>query len=156
MWIVLGVVCAAGALGGIVNALLSENGFLLPCKQRVDGQAGQYIILPGALGNIILGAVTAVIFWGLYGQLSDSALVGPLPATPPSLTVAAFVGAVLVGSGGARVLTNEIDKRLLRAAAGEAAAAPSNPGAAARIRQASPTQAFKIASAMSDDDTGDN
>ena len=149
MWIVLGVVCVAGAIGGIVNALLSDNGFLLPCKHPVDGKEGQYIILPGALGNVILGAIAAVVSWGLYGQFGDMVLVGPLAAASPKLTVAAFVAGVLVGMGGARVLTNEVDKRLLRAAASEAAEAASNPNAAARIWRASPAKASKIASAMS-------
>ena len=54
-------------------------------------------------------------------------------------------GAVLVGVGGARWLTNEVDKKPLRAAAGAAAGTPPSSDLAARISTASPAGALRMA-----------
>lgn len=67
-----------------------------------------------------------------------------LPAAQ-SLTLSSLVGAALVGIGGARRVTNEMDKKLLTAAASMAAAAPQAPEAAQQIVAASPAQALAIA-----------
>jgi len=146
MWIILAVVCAAGAVGGIVNALLSNDGVHLPGKYRVDGEE---VLKLGVIGNILLGAIAAGVSWGLYGEYSNSPIIGSLSSTSPSLTIAALVGAVLVGTGGARVFTNELDKGVLRRAASHAAAAAADSSAAQRIMEASPADALKIASEMS-------
>jgi hypothetical protein len=147
IWNLLLIVCAAGGAGGIVNALLTDNGFILP---RTETATQVKIIRPGVIGNIIIGAVAAGISWGLYGPFNLAVVFG---ATPPSadplpqpyLTLAALVGAVLVGIAGAKWLTNEVDKKLLRAAAGEAAARPSKPDAAREIMLAMPADALSIA-----------
>src|SRR6266508_777584 len=145
MWCILAIVCAAGAIGGIVNALLTDNGFPLPSKHQIDGH---YIIQPGVIGNVLLGAIAAGVAFGLYGSLSNQVLIGTTAGDPPILTVAALFGAVLVGVGGARLFTNEVDKQLFQAAAGQMAAAAPDPTAAERIMRATPAQALKIASAM--------
>jgi hypothetical protein len=44
----------AGAVGGVVNALMSDNGFVLP-------KTAHGIIRPGYLGNVLIGAVAAGI-----------------------------------------------------------------------------------------------
>lgn len=141
LWLLLVIVCAAGAVGGLINALLSDNGFLLPCKQEVN-QA--FILRPGFLGNMVIGMVAAAISWGLYGPLSTMPIFSALPAVH-GLTLSALVGATLVGIGGARWVTNEIDKKLLTAAASKAAAAPPAPEAAQQMIAASPAQALAIA-----------
>ena len=141
MWLLLVIVCCAGAVGGLVNALLSDNGFLLPCKQEVDQLR---ILRPGFLGNMLIGTVAAALSWGLYGPLSMAPIFSNLPATQ-SLTLSALVGAALVGTGGARWVTNEIDKKLLTVAASKAAAAQPAPDAAQRIIAASPAQTLAIA-----------
>ena len=116
------LVFAAGGVGGVVNALLSDNGFVVP---RGEQAAQTSVTRPGLLVNLVLGGVAAVVSWGLYGPLAGEFLAGGAPPaagqTPPGLTLAGFVGAVLVGMGGARWLTNEVDKKLLRAAAVQAA-----------------------------------
>jgi hypothetical protein len=68
----------------------------------------------------------------------------PLPASA-SFTLASVVGAMLVGMGGARWLTNEVDKRLLRAATVAAASAPAAPAAAQGMAAASPANVLTIA-----------
>jgi hypothetical protein len=148
LWWILLVVCAAGAVGGVVNALMSDNGFILPRKEKNDKVR---IVRPGYLGNVLIGAVGAGVSWGLYGPFSSRVLLGgaqqagtaQLP--PAELSLAAFVGAVLVGVAGARVLTNEVDKRLLKAAASEAASKPASDDKAKSILMATPAQAFNLA-----------
>ena len=49
-------VLLAGAVGGVVNALLTENGFILP--RRVSG-----IICPGFISNVLVGAIAAFASW---------------------------------------------------------------------------------------------
>jgi hypothetical protein len=55
------------------------------------------------------------------------------------------IGGLLVGVGGARWLTNEVDKKLLRAAASKAASGQPSDQKAIRISAASPAEALNIA-----------
>jgi hypothetical protein len=126
----LGIIALAGAVGGVINALLSKS----------SGLAGPYIengiLQLGALGNVIVGAFAAVTTWGLYGPLKDAVLLGSNPGElPANLTVTSLVGAALAGAGGARIIASEIDKMILKKTAVEAAK-----------KQASPTLAAMIAS----------
>jgi hypothetical protein len=73
-------------------------------------------------------------------QKRQMPIFSALPATLSSL-----VGAALVGIGGAHWVTNEIDKKLLTAAASTAAAATPAPEAAQQMVAASPAQALAIA-----------
>ncbi len=141
LWLLLVIVCAAGAVGGLINGLLTSNGILLPGMQEVDQLR---ILRPGFLGNMVIGMVAAGISWGLYGPLSMMPIFSALPAAQ-GLTLSALVGAALVGIGGARWVTNEIDKKLLTVAASKAAAAQPAPEAAQEIVAASPAQALAIA-----------
>jgi len=137
----------AGAIGGVVNALLSENGFL---KWKKDVVNNQEIWRPGILGNVIISGVASSISWGLYGPFAAYYIFGgPKPIGEVSqavgLTLSSLVGAVLVGISGARWLTNEVDKNLLRKAASIAAASNASESKAAKIAMATPFQAMKIA-----------
>jgi hypothetical protein len=150
LWILLAIVCGAGAVGGVVNALLTDNGFILPHPENTEQGS---IIRPGFLGNILIGAIAAGISWGLYGPFAASLIIGSGSETTPStplvgLSLSALVGAVLVGIAGAKWLTNEVDKKLLRAAASEAAAGQPIPEAARRIATASPAEALRIAKSL--------
>jgi len=140
VWAMLGVVTGAGAIGGVVNALLSSNGFAPP-------QFSNGILQLGIIGNVLLGAFAAVITWGLYGPLKDAVLLGTQPASqlPANLTVTAVVGAALAGAGGARVVSNEIDKKFLKSAATVAAQKTASPALAATIATASPADALEKA-----------
>jgi len=55
------------------------------------------------------------------------------------------VGGLLVGVGGARWLSNEVDKKLLRAAASKAASGQPDDQKAIRISAAPPAEALRIA-----------
>lgn len=153
IWVMLIFIALAGAVGGIANALITENGFLMPKSEPTSG--GVTILRPGYLGNIFVGAVASIISWGLYGPLSSYFVAGTAEAlkanTSPQnvgLTLASLVGGLLVGVGGARWLSNAVDKSLLRAAAAEAAGRNSSPGASQQISLASPAEALKIARNM--------
>jgi hypothetical protein len=145
------LVFVSGAIGGIVNAIMTQNGFLLPKRELVD--ESNTVIRPGFLGNILVGGIGATISWGLYGPLSAYLIVGTLMQDEVSknigLSLAALVGAVLVGLSGARWLTNEVDKNLLKAAASRAAGSVPSPNAAQQIAYSSPARALQIAKSMS-------
>lgn len=151
-WMIVSVVCIAGGIGGVVNALMTDNGFILPSVVNID--SGAKVVRPGCLKNIIIGAIAAGISWGLYGPLANYFVVGTKealtqnPTTGYGLTLGSIVGAVLVGIAGARWLTNEVDKRLLRAAAIQAASGKTSLEASRKIALASPAQAFSIAKAL--------
>ncbi len=139
------LVAGSGALGGVVNAALSDNGFILP---RLEEHEHGYVIRPGAVGNLLTGAVSAAISWGLYGPLNASS-IGSAAAPGTGLTLSAFVGALIVGAGGARWLTNEVDKRLLRAAvSGAVTAQPAEPALAAAMLAETPARALRKVEAL--------
>jgi hypothetical protein len=145
LWLSL-IVFSLGCLGGIVNALISDNGFMLP-KTVVSGELK--IWKPGFLVNLLVGGIAAFVSWGLYGPLSSTFILSTSPAetfpeAQTGLTLAAAAGAILVGMGGARWLTNEVDKKLLQAAASNAANRAAEPQMAAQILMASPEQAVRI------------
>ncbi len=149
LWVLLFIVCVAGGIGGVVNALMTDNGFALP--QAVQIEDGVAVIRPGFLGNVLIGAIAAGVSWGLYGPLGGYSVFGTQAALKQnqpesvSLSLASLVGAVLVGVGGARSLTNEVDKSLLRAAATKAAGSQGTSDASQRIALAAPMRAFEIA-----------
>lgn len=153
IWLMLLYVFLAGAVGGVVNALMTDNGFLLPRRESVDQESA--VLRPGFVGNVLVGAVAAVVSWGLYGPMSAYLVAGTpeaLAANPAperlGLSLASLVGALLVGVGGARWLSNEVDKSLLRAAAIQAALGPPSPAASQRIAMAHPAQALRAARGM--------
>lgn len=131
----------AGAIGGILNTLLSDNRFVLPKK------VGS-IILPGSIGNIFIGGISAMLSWGLYGPFSAYVIIGgnqdPNMAKI-ELSLFWLLGGLVVGAGGTRWLTTEVEKRLLKSAVSLAASGKADPEKAMQILKASPAEAFKIA-----------
>ncbi|MDM7912072.1 MAG: hypothetical protein QUS09_03155 [Methanotrichaceae archaeon] len=143
----IGIILLSGAFGGIINAIVSDNGFIRPREETVDNVT---IIRPGFAGNILLGAVAAFISWGLYGAFSGAIIYGSETGLVAniSLSISTVAGAILIGIGGARWLTNEVDKTLLRTAAVTAAASRASYDESQRIAIATPAQAFNIAKKM--------
>lgn len=145
LWKYMTLIFAFGALGGVVNALLTDNGFILPKKEQQDNTK---IIRPGFLVNIFIGGVAALVSWGLYGPFAAVFIIGG--TNDPNLystglSLSSVVGGLLVGVGGARWLSNEVDKKLLRAAASTAASGQPNDQKAIRISAAPPAEALRIA-----------
>ncbi|HET7560560.1 MAG TPA: hypothetical protein VFK80_11425 [Limnochordia bacterium] len=144
MWHLLIIVTLAGAVGGVVNALMSSHGFIMPRATQADGVT---IYMPGWIGSVIVGAVAAAVSWGLYGPLAAVNIAGPAAAVPANvgLTLSSLVGAVLVGIGGARWITNEVDKSLLKYTANKVSSSHVSPEVAQKLAVSSPIQAFQIA-----------
>lgn len=159
IWQLLGIVALMGCIGGAVNALISDNGFALPTRETAGGTS---ILRPGFLGNVLLGAIAAILFWGLYGPYAEVNVVGEDPRSDPEVagatreetddrfgeTLSGLVAAIVVGVGGARVITAEVDKKLLRAAASEAAGGQASGDAAADIASTTPVEALRIAARL--------
>ncbi len=153
IWWALLIVFGSGLLGGMINAVMTDNGFAMP---MYDKSADPPILRPGYLGNMLIGGVAAAISWGLYGPAAAVALLPTVTGEGPgvtatiasgsaSLTLAGFVGGILVGIAGARWLSNEVDKNLLRAAGSQAALAKRNDDLAAKIALSTPADALKEA-----------
>lgn len=144
VWLMLGVILLAGAAGGLLNAYFSDNGFVWP---KVETVGAATITRPGFLGSMLVGAIAAAVSWGLYGPFASMPIFGAAGAGQPggALTVSALVGAVLVGIGGGRWLTDQADKSLLKATAAHAAQGKASPEAAAAIATARPARALEIA-----------
>ncbi len=123
-WFCMLLVSLAGSLGGVINALLSDNRFIMP---RRDGN----VLCPGFLSNVFVGAAGAFISWALYGSGAaiDLAASSGTPREAISLRLSALAGAFLVGVAGAKWLTNEADKKLLREGVRRAAGGPPRPPA---------------------------
>ena len=149
LWKYMAIIYASGAVGGIVNAMMTDNGFTLP---RKEAQGNVNIIRPGFLVNIFIGGVAALVSWGLYGPFADVFIIGgtnDFGIASTGLSLSSVVGALLVGIGGARWLTNEVDKKLLRAAASQAASGKPSDEKALQISAATPAEALKIAAQKS-------
>jgi hypothetical protein len=145
LWKYMVIIFAFGAVGGVVNALLTDNGFILPKQEQQDSTK---IIRPGFLVNIFIGGIAALVSWGLYGPFAAVFVIGGTNDPgfgSTGLSLSAVVGGLLVGVGGARWLTNEVDKKLLRAAASTAASGQPNDQKAIRISAAAPAEALRIA-----------
>jgi hypothetical protein len=143
-WWITAVVVIVGALGGIINALMSDSWFILPGRYDEEGHK---IWKPGALGNMLLGAAAAFISWGLYGPFTEYILMPPDHKSPAALTLSALVGAFLVGIGGSRIITSEVEKNVLSTTAVQAATMDANPGVAGDIATAAtPSDALSAVS----------
>ena len=147
IWIPLGVILLSGAVGGIINALFTDNGFIMPREEIADKVA---IIRPGVAGNVLLGSIAAFISWGLYGAYSGANIFGSVAGqhVAVSLSLSTVSGAILIGIGGAKWLTNETDKRLLKTAAITAAAARPSLEDAKKMSVSTPAQTFNLAKNM--------
>ncbi len=143
-----GIVLMAGAVGGAINAFISDNGFALPREEYVNNVT---IFRPGFIGNIIIGAIASLVAWGLYGSYGSTIIYGPqvgAGAEDIGISLSTLASSLIVGIGGARTLTNEVDKSLLKIAAVTAAASNKSYNEAQRIAVSTPAQAFSIAKQM--------
>lgn len=138
-------IAAAGAVGGVAAALMSEDrGFVLPMKVTV---ASGTVVRPGFVALVVIGAVAGVLSWGLYGPLANAGLLEDVDSS--WLTLSAIAGAALVGTGGSKWLSGHVDKTLLQQAA--TAAARSNPASEAdanKIATGTPMEALDAATSI--------
>jgi hypothetical protein len=106
-WMCAFLISVAGAIGGVVNALMTDNGFLLPRREST-------ILCPGFISNVLIGATSAFSSWAFYGSGAGIDLAQATEQVEISLRFSALAGAFLVGVAGARWLTSEVDKTLLK------------------------------------------
>src|ERR1700686_3744111 len=99
------IVIGCGAAGGFVNALLAGD-LHLPHRQG-------NLYSPGWIGNVVIGAVATLVYWGLYGPMAKMAIVGIGLPLPVSLTLSELAGSIVTGIAGGRILTNEVEKKAL-------------------------------------------
>ncbi len=107
-WAIIIAVFAAGCFGGLTNAAIAgELG--LP---HSDAEAK--VFRPGWLGNVLVGGVAALVFWGLYGPMAAAVVIGPSnpQGSPAVLHVSELFGALLTGVGGGRLLTAAVAKEI--------------------------------------------
>ncbi|MBO0950992.1 hypothetical protein [Fibrella forsythiae] len=142
IWLILLYICLAGTMGGIVNALINRSGFELPKFVKVDGVT---VYKPGLLGNMLVSSAAAGVSWGLYGPLANYA-IGTLvvPQAAPSVTIGQLMGAVLVGTAGAKWFTSEIDRETWRATAVKAASQPADATKSKALSLATPMEALNM------------
>ena len=100
------LVLACGGLGGLANALLAGD-LHLPHRE-------ENIYSPGWIGNVVIGAVAALVFWGLYGPMAKVPVIGPTaPGVPVAFTIAELAGSIVTGIGGGRILSSEVERKAL-------------------------------------------
>lgn len=143
VWQFLGLVFVAGGIGGLINSLINDKGLILP--HAVPKGDGTSLLIPGFIGNIIIGSVAASVSWLLYGPFNQNGLT-----TNMTLIMASLGGAVLTGMTGSGWLTNAIDKTIFRAVASQAVSTQPDPATAQQLRQASSTDAVRIAQGLLD------
>jgi hypothetical protein len=107
-WYCIGLISLAGAVGGVINALLSGNHRVIFPTYRSG------VLCPGVIANVLIGAVAALISWALYGSGAGVELGQTTLRAEISLKLPALAGALLVGVAGAKWLTGESDKSLLK------------------------------------------
>ena len=106
-WICAALIAVAGGLGGVINALISDNGFILPRTRR-----GIWCL--GFISNVLVGAFAAFSSWAFYGSGASIDLAQVTTQSQISLRFSALAGALLVGVAGAKWITGEVDKKLLK------------------------------------------
>jgi hypothetical protein len=65
IWIIMLLIFGAGAIGGIVNAVVTDNGFILP--KKVDTNDGMKTIRPGIIGNILISGIAGLLSMSAFG-----------------------------------------------------------------------------------------
>ena len=134
----LAALALLGAVGGLINAWLATTGVVLPSTFKLDGTK---LMLPGFLGNVVAGAVGALVTVGMAGFPDANAAPGTTLLTPV-MALSAFVA----GLGGARILSGQRDKSLLWASVSAALRRPADPQAAEAVSRANSAPA--VASMM--------
>lgn len=120
------------------------RGLSLPSR-IMDERGHTVAVRPGLLGSVLLGGIAALLSWCLYGPASGWQLLGSAPADPSgwSLTLAGAAGAILVGIGGARWISSEVDKRVLRIGGANAAEATKDQALASLFATAPPSTVLR-------------
>jgi hypothetical protein len=135
-WTCALLILLAGGIGGALNALITDNGFVMPRLKRA-------IWCPGFISNVLIGAFSAFSSWSFYGSGAAIELAKASDRTEISLRFSALAGAFLVGVAGAKWLSNEVDKRLLKESVKVAATKGLTPVECEKLIQGSALQVLE-------------
>jgi hypothetical protein len=104
------MVFLAGCLGGVTTSLIAGG------LQRPRFDSGADVYRPGWLGTCVVGGIAALTFWGLYGPLTNTVLLGGAAdsGSTPVLKVGELFGSLITGMGGGRLLVSEVDRQGLK------------------------------------------
>jgi len=136
--VIVSLVLACGAIGGLVNAFIGDNSFHLPTTDGDD------VWRPGFIGIVFVGMIAA---FGSWATLKSVALFGGA-ATSISFSTGDLANALVIGFGGTKWWKSEGEKDVLQKTAAVAAGKSANPTAAAEIAAATPLKALSIAKGM--------
>lgn len=109
IWQLVLLIAVVGAVGGIANCAITGE-FVLP---QVDTEAKAW--RPGWVGNVVVGAVAAVVVWGVNGPLSQYDIIADSDETL-HLTLGQLLSSIVVGLGGGNILTQMAQKQAERVA----------------------------------------
>ncbi len=129
-WICAGLIAFAGAVGGFVNALITNNGCTPPSHR---GSLVSWRIFDDSFGSF-----AAFASWAFYG--SGVSIDVADPSARPHLQMPALAGAFLVGVVGAKWITNEAEKGLLKESVNLAATKDITKGKSEEIVSGSPLE----------------
>jgi hypothetical protein len=73
LWVPGIIIAGAGWAGGLVNALLTDNGFHLPSYVHAESAR---VLRPGFASNLVIGATAAFVTWGLSGRWAGASIAG--------------------------------------------------------------------------------
>lgn len=135
----------AGAAGGGINAILVDNVY------GKEKRGGRWWAAAFAL-NMVIGAVAALFSWAAYGAMSSYPVFGLPPQGAPqpieTFTWSAWATAFIIGVGGPRWISNEVDKRILTIGASKAAARKPSLKVSQDMQWAGPARLRSLAESM--------
>ena len=105
-WYMLLVLAGIGLLGGMLNSLIKDKGFIMPHTKQLDD--GSSLWQPGFIGNMITGAFAAAVVSGLSGPLSQ---LSSGSSTKYEFTATIIISALVAGFGGAKILSDFFDNK---------------------------------------------
>jgi hypothetical protein len=127
------LITGAGAIGGAVNALLTDGGIVTPRVMRG-------IFYPGFITNIFIGALSAFSSWAFYGSGAGINIANISDQSSISLHFSALAGAFFVGVAGSKWLASEVDKKLFKESVKMVGAKSMPPEACDKLVQGSALQ----------------
>jgi len=104
IWHLILIVSSMGAIGGLLNCAIAKE-FVLPGFDKV-----LRVWRPGWIGNVLIGAVAAVVVWGIYGPLASYDLVKG-QSQEVNFTISQLLTSIIIGLGGGNILTQMAQKQ---------------------------------------------
>jgi hypothetical protein len=84
------VVLVVGAIGGFINSLVFDGGWV--SSKRIRGTRGRAVYDFGTIGNAVIGAAAAWVTWALYTPGADFASDALRPQVLGGAALAGFTG----------------------------------------------------------------